>query len=68
MGLNLRWSEFGMSGGGPPVKARYKEATVNGRRGRVVREEGDKLFVAFYATGDTEVVNKSEAAITVRKP
>lgn len=68
MGIDLRWSAFGMGGGGPPKKELYQEATVNGRRGRVLKEYRDLFLVEFYATGEKEIVLRNEASFSVRKP
>jgi hypothetical protein len=61
-------------GGGqpaPPPKSHYHEATLRRgypRRGRVITEESDTLLVAFYATGEEEIVKKEDVTLTVRRP
>lgn len=66
MSLNLQWSTFGVGSGPPPGKTPYMEATVNGRRGRVLEDKGDEIVVEFYMTGDKEIVRKSAAMISTR--
>lgn len=68
-GIPTNWT----IGGGqpaPPKKESYREATQRRgfpRRGRVVREEGDQLLVAFYTTGE-ELVGKDDVTIATRNP
>lgn len=68
-GLPTNWT----IGGGqpaPPAKQSYREATQRRgfpRRGRVVREEGEKLLVAFYTTGE-ELVDRGDVTVVTRQP
>lgn len=67
-GQQINWTFFGGQPA-PPPKQSYREVTEHrsGRRGRLVRDDGDTLLVSFYATGE-EVVNKKDVALSWRRP
>lgn len=58
--------------GGAPLAAQVQqkrksiEVLFNGRRGRVLEDRDDALLVEFYATGDQELVQRSEAELSER--
>jgi len=69
-GTPTHWTSGGATPAPPPRK-NYQEATTRKgrfkRRGRVVRDDGEMLLVAFYATGE-ELVQASDVVLSWRYP